>query len=75
MEDDTGSCSGGEDDLLELVNKRLHGRPVEVSISAADEPSQRGEVGGVEGGTKLVSPRFSELSNTSMLTAEARKTT
>jgi len=73
VEDDTGSGSGGEDDLLEQVKKRLHDRPVEVSISAADGPSHPGEVDGVEGGVALVSPRLSVPPNTAVPAIEVRR--
>lgn len=74
-EDDTGSGSGGEDDLLEQVKKRLHDRPVEVRISAADGPSQPGEMSGAEGEVVLVPPRLSAPPNTAVPVIEVRETT
>ncbi|RPB20630.1 phosphoglycerate mutase-like protein [Terfezia boudieri ATCC MYA-4762] len=75
-EDDTGSLSGsgGEDDFLEQVRKRLHDRPVEVSISATDGPNQPGEVDGVEGDVALVSSRLSVPPNTAVSAIEVRET-
>lgn len=45
VEDDTGSGSGGEDDLLEQVKKRLHDKPAYVSNGTGGDPGH-----GVNGG-------------------------
>lgn len=76
VEDDTASGSGGEDDLLEQVKKRLHDREVEVevevSISTADGPRHPGGVDDVEEGA---SPSLSVPPNTAVPLVEVRKIT